>query len=281
MSMKKIIAILISIVMVISVFTGCSIKKESEVQEESLTVEDIQEWCESSADAFFNGFKNRNIDVMKYYVSSTASSFINEYKTYSSSLKNKVWLDTFFDSYLAGSQAIAGTFISSGEGVSLHYSLVIADYTSQVRNWLILYETTLTFDVNVETRSAYINNPEVVLDMMDNICNDYTTYVASVAYGVSEDFDPSEYYYDEDLNVYIPISKIVVDEEEPEVTETTETDDVVDESMPSDTTDETLPSDEKENKEEYTEETTDETTETTQTSETTEVVGTAESENAT
>lgn len=219
--MKKTVVVLLIICMLIPCVCGCVVTDDTSPSETGLTLAELESWCEEAGNEFFEGFLNRDYNKMAT-VSSVA--FREEYEDFFEKQDKKVWLSTFYDNYLAGSQAISGTFISSANGViSLEYSIVCADYTSGNRNWLLMYKTTLTFDVNLNDRNAMVNNPEVIFELYNNMCNDYTSHVAAMALGInSEGFDLSEYYYDEDLGVYIPY-EIEVDETTQNMLETQET----------------------------------------------------------
>ena len=171
-----------------------------------------------SGTAFLNGFKSRDVNEMSNYIASNlSSSFSDAYDEFFDVQARKVWLEDFYVRYLEGAQVISGTFLSDGSTVSMEYSVVVADYSTGNRNWLLLYNVTLYYGIDLENQRADILNPEVVFDLYRDMSNDYTTHVAATLLDVTDDFDISNYYYDEDLGVYI-------DRRAPEETEPSETD---------------------------------------------------------
>lgn len=178
--------------------------KKSPAATADFTLTDMEQWCKKSADNFMKGFKQRDLDTMKSEVpNSLKESFADSYKAYEEEVAKKPWLEDFFQDYLYGSQAINGTFLSENQKVTMDYAVVIADYSTGNRNWLLIYNVTLEFGINAENKFAYIVNPEVVFDLYDSTTSDYTTHVAATLLDVNDDFDLSNYYYDEELGVYV------------------------------------------------------------------------------
>ena len=201
--LKKIVALMMTVVVMLPM-VSCS-KPQDELRDDTLTIQRLQEMCEECAISFFDGFKTRDINAMKAYVyPDYQSSFVNSCNSYFDLQSRKVWLEDFFEMYVEGAQVIGGTFLSDGTNVTLEVSLVLADYTVGNRNWLLLYNTKLYFYYVASSNSVYIANPDAVFDLYDNLCNDYTSHIAAVLLGQSsDDFDASDYYYDEDLGLYI------------------------------------------------------------------------------
>lgn len=216
--LKKTLATLCCVAVVFPI-TSCFTTDDTVDEEGSvLTLEVLQEWCDVSGTAFLNGFKSRDVNEMSNYIASNlSSSFSDAYDEFFDVQARKVWLEDFYVRYLEGAQVISGTFLSDGATVSMEYSVVVADYSTGNRNWLLLYNVTLYYGIDLENQRADILNPEVVFDLYRDMSNDYTTHVAATLLDVTDDFDISNYYYDEDLGVYI-------DRRAPEETEPSETD---------------------------------------------------------
>lgn len=224
--MKKVLAITCCIAFALPI-TACFTTDE-EVSDEGqvLTLETLQDWCDESGTAFLNAFKVRDKYAMDEYIGSNyAAGFDDAFDEFFEVQARKVWLEDFYVRYLEGAQVISGTFLSDGSTVSMEYSVVVADYSTGNRNWLLLYSVTLYYGIDIENGRADILNPEVVFDLYRDMCNDYTTHVAATLLDVTDDFDISNYYYDEDLGVYI-------DRRAPEETEPTDESDVSDADVP-------------------------------------------------
>ena len=171
---------------------------------QKLTLEIMQDWCDEAGTGFFEGFKLRDKNMMKNYMpSSAATDFSSSFDEFFEVQNRKVWLEDFYVDYLEGAQVVSGTFLSDGQNVTMEYSIVIADYSTGNRNWLLLYDVTLEYGIDLENECADILNPEVVFDLYNDMSNDYTTHVAATLVNTTDDFDISDYYYDEDLGVYI------------------------------------------------------------------------------
>lgn len=186
--------------------TSCFTTDETDEMsgENTLTLETLQEWCDESGTSFLDAFKTRDVDTMIEYIpNEMVNSFDSSFEEFFNVQSRKVWLESFYVNYLEGSQVVSGTFISDGQTVSMEYSVVIADYSTGTRNWLLLYNVTLYYGIDIENEKADILNPEVVFDLYEDMSNDYTTHVAATLLDVTDDFDISNYYYDEDLGLYI------------------------------------------------------------------------------
>lgn len=202
---KRILASICCCSMVLPL-AGCFTTDASEEMSDGniLTLETLQDWCDESGTAFLNAFKARDIDTMDDFIpNDMVNSFDNAYDEFFDVQSRKVWLDSFYVNYLEGAQVVSGTFLSDGQTVSMEYSIVIADYSTGTRNWLLLYDVTLYYGVDIDNEIADILNPEVVFDLYEDMSNDYTTHVAATLLDVTDDFDISNYYYDEDLGLYI------------------------------------------------------------------------------
>ena len=201
---KKILAVGLGCSIMLSA-TGCVTTDDTGGETGTvLTLETMQSWCDEAGTAFFEGFKYRDCDVMDDYIpNSQTASFDAAYTDFFDVQSRKVWLDGFYEDYLEGSQVISSTFISDGQVVSMEFAIITADYSAGNRNWLLLYDTTLYFGIDLENERADILNPEVVFDLYRDMSNDYTTHIAATVLGVTDDFDISNYYYDEELGVYI------------------------------------------------------------------------------
>ena len=199
---KKILAVILSACLLFGVFTGCSSSDEEEGQE--FTATDLLESCTKCGNGFFEGFKNRSSrDMANYVYGDTATAFVTTCDDFFTQLDKKVWLEAFYEKFLKGSQVIAGTMISDNNEVYVDYSVVISDYSSSYRNWLLLYKVRLYFAFD-DDYTAYVINPEAIFEVYKNMTNDYTTHVAASLLNVNEDFDISNYYYGEELNIYVP-----------------------------------------------------------------------------
>lgn len=225
---KKGLAVALGCAVMLSV-AGCVTTEEVDEEGAALTLETLEGWCDYSGTAFLNAYRMRDVDAMDDYIANgMVDSFDDAYDQFFDVQSRKVWLEDFYVNYLEGAQVISGTFLSDGTTVSQEYSIVVADYSTGNRNWLLLYNVTLYFGVDVEEGVADILNPEVVFDLYRDMSNDYTSHVAATLLNVTDDFDISNYYYDEDLGVYIDRRELEVVDESEETEETAEVDETSD-----------------------------------------------------
>ena len=161
--------------------TGCKTKTTDETTA-PLTDSDAKKITLSCGQAFFTAFIKRDTTEMaKLTIEDKRSSFIEASEKYYKENESMPWIEEYFQSYVKDTQVVESDYSRNGDKATVTYKVIIANYDSKQLGSLISYDVKLNFAF-IDNTSVYVLNPDITLELYDNMVDDYARYLVTANY---------------------------------------------------------------------------------------------------
>lgn len=180
---KKAATIILSLLMITNVFTGCK-RQEVPEQDPVLTDAEFKDLASTAGAEFFEAFRTRNTTNMATLSrDELRTEFIDNIENYYEYVQNSVWIEEFYNMYLLDIQVVESTFnrIDDEHGET-SYKIIIANYNSDQTGALVSYDVKLTFIGDAKAEAVYITNPELAIQLYEDMVDDYARYLLDMNY---------------------------------------------------------------------------------------------------
>lgn len=182
---RKVIAVLTSVALTVACFTGCK-KQEPPAPEPVLEDENFKDLASEAGAAFFEAFRTRNVTNMATLSEeSLRTSFVDKAEDYYNYVENSIWIEEFYNLYLYDIQVVESTFTREDDDYGqTTYKIIIANYNSDQTGALVSYDVKLEFVADAKTESVYVINPELAIQLYEDMVDDYARYLLDMNYSV-------------------------------------------------------------------------------------------------
>ena len=182
---KKAATTILSLLMITNVFTGCK-RQEVPEQDPVLTDTQFKELASKTGADYFEAFRVRNATNMATLsYEELRTKFIDDIENYYEYVQNSIWIEEFYNIYLHDIQVVESTFnrIDDTHG-EIDYKIIIANYNSDQAGALVSYNVTLEFVANGKTETVYVMNPDLGIQLYEDMVDDYARYLLDKNYSV-------------------------------------------------------------------------------------------------
>lgn len=177
---KVFVSVIVMLTLALSL-TGCKTKTTDETTA-PLTDSDAKKITLSCGQAFFTAFIKRDTTEMaKLTIEDKRSSFIEASEKYYKENESMPWIEEYFQSYVKDTQVVESDYSRNGDKATVTYKVIIANYDSKQLGSLISYDVKLNFAF-IDNTSVYVLNPDITLELYDNMVDDYARYLVTANY---------------------------------------------------------------------------------------------------
>ncbi len=180
---RKVAAVLMAVTLMGTCFVGCK-RQEAPEPDPVLTDSQFKELASKTGADFFEAFRVRNATNMATLsYEELRNKFIDDIETYYEYVQNSIWIEEFYNMYLHDIQVVESTFnrIDETHG-EINYKIIIANYNSDQNGALVSYDVTLQFIANGKTETVYVINPELGIQLYEDMVDDYARYLLDKNY---------------------------------------------------------------------------------------------------
>ena len=96
------------------------------------------------------------------------------------------WIEEYFQSYVKDTQVIESDYSRNGDKTTVSYKVIIANYDVKQVGSLISYDVKLNFTI-IDGASVYVLNPDISLELYDNMVDDYARYLVTANYNSKQE----------------------------------------------------------------------------------------------
>ena len=181
--LKRIAAVIMAATIVATCFVGCK-RQEAPEPDPVLTDSQFKELASKTGADYFEAFRVRNATNMATLsYEELRTKFIDDIETYYEYVQNSIWIEEFYNMYLHDIQVVESTFnrIDDTHG-EINYKIIIANYNSDQNGALVSYDVTLQFIANGKTETVYVINPELGIQLYEDMVDDYARYLLDKNY---------------------------------------------------------------------------------------------------
>lgn len=180
---KKAATIILSLLMITNVFTGCK-RQEVPEQDPVLTDAQFKELASETGADYFEAFRVRNATNMATLsYEELRTKFIDDIENYYEYVQNSIWIEEFYNAYLYDIQVVESTFTRvDDETATIAYKIIIANYNSNQTGALVSYDVNLSFIGDAKNEAVYITNPELAIQLYEDMVDDYARYLLDMNY---------------------------------------------------------------------------------------------------
>ena len=189
---KRIAAVIMAATIVATCFVGCK-RQEAPEPDPVLTDSQFKELASKTGADFFEAFRVRNATNMATLsYEDLRTKFIDDIENYYEYVQNSVWIEEFYNMYLHDVQVVESTFnrVDDTHG-EIDYKIIIANYNSEQNGALVSYNVTLQFVVNAKTETVYVTNPELSIQLYEDMVDDYARYLLDKNYASLTETTPA------------------------------------------------------------------------------------------
>lgn len=172
------IAVLLSLV-----FTLAGCKTEQPVETKApMTDAEAKKITMTCGQSFFAAFIKRDTTEMaKLTQEDKRSSFIEAAESYYKENQSTPWIEEYYQTYVKDTQVVESDYSRNGDNTTVTYKVIIANYDSKQVGSLISYDVKLNF-ILVDSTFVYVVNPDISLELYDNMVDDYARYLVTAKY---------------------------------------------------------------------------------------------------
>lgn len=180
-NIKKALVFVCVILSMVFVLAGC--KKEQPVETKApLTDAEAKKITTTCGQSFFTAFIKRDTTEMaKLTQEEKRSSFIEAAEAYYKENQRTPWIEEYYLTYVKDTRIVESDFTRNGDNTTISYKIIIANYDSKQVGSLISYDVKLNF-ILVDSTFVYVTNPEISLELYDNMVDDYARYLVTAKY---------------------------------------------------------------------------------------------------
>ena len=182
---RKIAAVLMAVTLMGTCFAGCK-RQEAPEPDPVLTDAEFKDLASKAGAEYFEAFRVRNATNMATLSSEELrTEFIDNIENYYEYVQNSIWIEEFYNMYLHDIQVVESTFnrIDDAHGET-DYKIIIANYNSDQTGALVSYNVKLQFVANAKTESVYVTNPDLGIQLYEDMVDDYARYLLDKNYSV-------------------------------------------------------------------------------------------------
>lgn len=175
------------------VFTLAGCKKEQPVETKApLSDAEAKKITMSCGQSFFTAFIKRDTTEMaKLTQEEKRSSFIEAAEKYYKENQSTPWIEEYYQTYVKDIQVVESDYSRNGDNTTVTYKVIIANYDSKQVGSLISYDVKLNF-ILVDSTFVYVVNPDISLELYDNMVDDYARYLVTANYKPATETEPTE-----------------------------------------------------------------------------------------
>lgn len=180
---NKIAAVLMTVTILATCSTGCK-RQEPPEPDPVLTDSEFKELASASGSEFFEAFRARNITNMATLSEEELrSDYINQAEDYYEYVESSIWIEEFYNLYLYDIQVVESTFSRTDETHGeITYKIIISNYNSDQGGALVSYDVALKFLANAKSETVYITNPELSIQLYEDMVDDYARFLLDLYY---------------------------------------------------------------------------------------------------
>lgn len=191
-SLIKAFAVILSVTLLGLGLSSCK-KQEAPEPDPVLTDVEFKTLASTSGANFFEAFRVRNTTNMATLSQEDLrSDFIDNIENYYNYVQNSDWIEVFYNSYLCDVQVVESTFTRvDNEHGEIAYKIIIANYNSAQTGALVSYDVVLKFVANAKTSSVYVINPDLAIQLYEDMVDDYARFLLDNNYSKLSEPSPT------------------------------------------------------------------------------------------
>lgn len=190
-TISKVTSLILAAALAATSFAGCK-RQEPELPDPVYEDSEFKELASEAGAEYFEAFRNRNITTMATLSEeSSRSAFVESAEAYYDYVKSSIWIEEFYNAYLYDIQIVESNFTRvDDETATIAYKIIIANYNSNQTGALVSYDVKLSFVGDAKNESVYVTNPELAIQLYEDMVDDYARYLLDMNYAALAETTP-------------------------------------------------------------------------------------------